>query len=832
MNLDELKLQIEKDKAKTTSSYRRYPVRFLFMELNNNTQSEILDLVKSNNGELLELSDFIMKKDDGWLTKSRFIQVIKNEVSKTKDTFVVGFSEMIRFYSRKEIESTVLSLFDIENNNIMDPECSSRRIYFICFSMMDNVYKVLQNSFSRKDLIDPFLNADYELSGEYRQICFVSDEYADNIKKNKITTSVEWIGLWRHSEIIDFSYPIWCCSASLYEWHKKASPDNAFQIDSISNTKSYLGKVLGYEIDFIYQKAEDDFWKKLLEEFERVKGNNSLKQVIGSSLGVNIDYTYYLAGKYITTEDAYEKWLIKNYVTSYMSDSFFARVLNHLSAYTNNELLMTVWLQGYKISNAAMLKERLEIIKELNKYADAFIPEKEIKNEIVEGMANELSVSFSLLEKQDDIALIELSKQSGQPLDGMKSRLMAYYSGVFKPAYTGISTTEKEFLINLFANDVITDKDEIRLMYPALYAYLFGSGDNLILGKDEYKIYLDSYRRSKIKSEDTPYLKNYYSSGCANADNLYSMYYGMEKQDNLVQKVLDDESNVYVIDGVGAEYIPLLIELIKINKYDIELCDMATAHLPSITEVNKAYLSKINIKKWIVEFDRDVIHGEFYKSTNNTRKALDVLSRIIKDIISESYGKRIIITSDHGATARAKWTETKKKYDFTNSDHEGRCSKLLTGENYENTVDYIVYEDEINSGNKYVISLNETSLLNRPKYEDHGGATMEELLVPVVVAVPQGKKPKTIYKVIDEKLNVSGLDKLVRFSIIPNTDDAVVVDGDGNKHSLENVGGIYQAELTSGKEQSISVLIEDNVFSFKTVNNAKKNMEGDDGFDD
>lgn len=65
MNLDELKLQIAEDKAKTTSSYRRYPVRFLFMELNNNTQSEILDLVKSNNGELLELSDFIMKKDDG-----------------------------------------------------------------------------------------------------------------------------------------------------------------------------------------------------------------------------------------------------------------------------------------------------------------------------------------------------------------------------------------------------------------------------------------------------------------------------------------------------------------------------------------------------------------------------------------------------------------------------------------------------------------------------------------------------------------------------------------------------------------------------------------------
>ena len=100
MDLGDIKQRIVEDKAKTTSSFRRYPVRFLFMELNSNTQNDIMDLVKSGNGELLELSDYIMKKDDGWLTKSRFIQVIKEHVSKEKDTYVLGFSEMIRFYSR------------------------------------------------------------------------------------------------------------------------------------------------------------------------------------------------------------------------------------------------------------------------------------------------------------------------------------------------------------------------------------------------------------------------------------------------------------------------------------------------------------------------------------------------------------------------------------------------------------------------------------------------------------------------------------------------------------------------------------------------------------
>ncbi len=128
MDLGLIKQLIAEDKSKTTISYRRYPVRFLFMELNKNTQDEILDLVKNANGELLELSDFIMKKDDGWLTKSRFMQVINSNVSSDKDTFVLGFSEMIRFYSRKEIESTVLSLFDIENTDIMESVSSGRRI--------------------------------------------------------------------------------------------------------------------------------------------------------------------------------------------------------------------------------------------------------------------------------------------------------------------------------------------------------------------------------------------------------------------------------------------------------------------------------------------------------------------------------------------------------------------------------------------------------------------------------------------------------------------------------------------------------------------------------
>lgn len=831
MDVGVIKQKIIEDKAKKTSSYRRYPVRFLFMEMNNNTQNEIEDLVKSSNGELLELSDYIMKKDDGWMTKSRFIQIIRSHTSSSKDTYVVGFSELIRFFSCKEIESTVLSLFDIENSTTMAPECAQRRIYLICFSMMDNVYKVLRNCFVRKDLIDPFINTDYELSGERREICFVSNEYAANIKKNKITTSVEWIGLWRHSRLIDFSIPIWCCSDSLYEWYGKASPDNAFQKDIVKNAKDYLKKAYGLDIDIPYDKTDSANWDRLSKEYAEHAMGKNMQEFVAYSLNIDVKSASALAGKLLTTDDAYNIWLIRCFVTGYMPNSFLAKVIKLLKSNSKKEFLITIWQEGYWINESSQLEERIEIIKELNKYAGAIPPEKEIQAVIFDGVAKELSLEISLESSQNGIHLVELCEMSGREFKDLQNRLRSYYFKVFKPAFTGLSNAEKEFVINLYSNDVL-DKNEIKTVYSSLYAYLYGQAENHILNKDEWKDYLQAYRESKISNKDNLYLQQYYKSERSNSTSLYNMYYAIPRQETVVESYVVD-SDIYVLDGVGAEYLPLLVELLKRNGYDTEFCDYAACHLPSITDVNREYLSNIPYVEWFLDFDRNVIHGEFYKTSVNLRKAFDILEKKIKEITMDSAGKRIVITADHGATARARWTDTKKKYDFSSSDHEGRCCKISSRDEYTDTVDYIIYEDEIKPGMPYVISLNEQSLYNRPRYEDHGGATVEEILVPVIVAMPHDNASSISYKVLDDKLDVSGLDKIVSFVIVPDPEEeAYVIEADQTKHILKKSGSIYSAELQSGKEQDIMVVVAGKECSFRTKSRAKKNMKGDDGFDD
>lgn len=831
MDVEAIKQRIIEDKGKSTISYRRYPVRFLFMEMNNNTQEEIQELVKSGNGELLDLSDYLMKKDDGWMTKTKFINVVKQNAAKNKDTYVLGFSELIRFYSRKDIESTVLSLFDIENSNISGGECAQRRIIFICFSMMDNIYRVLQNCFARKDLLDPFLNSDYELMGKNRKVCFVSHEFVGHITKNKITSSEEWLGLWRSSEVLDFNFPIWCCSESLYEWHQKASPDNAFQIDVVYNAKDYLEKACNLSIDFMYEDSEAVYWNQLCTEYTKVSSESGLSDLATTMLGIDIKSISALAAKWLTTDSQFDKWFVRCYVAAYYPTSFLAAVFKTLKSNTKKDFLISIWQKGYWLSDSAQLEERINIIRELNKYAGSITPEKEIQNTILEGITKELCITVSLDSNTSDLRLVELSVKTGQTLDDIKNRLWAYYIRVFKPAFTGLSNTEKEFVINFYTNGIL-DKEEIQSVYPSFYSYLFGNGEMEIDGKEEWKYYLQAYRESKVSDTDNPYIHQYYSTGCANASNLYGMYYELQRQETLVAPYASD-ADIYVLDGVGAEYIPLIVDLIALNGYETEYCDYASCHLPSITDVNKDYMSSIDYKEWFLDFDQNVIHGDYYKTAVNLRKAFDILESKIREIVQEAAGKKIIITADHGATARAKWTDTKKKYNFENADHEGRCCKIPTKDGCEDTVDYIVYEDEGKPGNPFVIALNETSLYNRPKYENHGGATIEEMLVPVIVAVPQSGQKKVTYKVIDDKLEVSGLDKMVRFAIIPKPEtETFVREADGTKRSLILDGDMYIAELSSGKEQDITVIVANKEYKFHVVNRAKKNMEGDDGFDD
>ena len=128
--------------------------------------------------------------------------------------------------------------------------------------------------------------------------------------------------------------------------------------------------------------------------------------------------------------------------------------------------------------------------------------------------------------------------------------------------------------------------------------------------------------------------------------------------------------------------------------------------------------------------------------------------------------------------------------------------------------------------------MNQQSLCDNSQYAVHGGATLEEVLVPVIIA-KKGKVTAKTFRVKAINLKVSGLQREVEFKIIPapTEQDVRLTAKDGTDTVLvyKEETSTWFGKLKRGIEQDIEVSVAEQKFEFKTVPQTK--ME-DDLFDD
>ena len=146
--------KISEDKRKN-NIYNRYPIRFVFTPLTDNTENDILMLQSELNKciyssfqkkfTIVNLYN-LLAFDDAWITKTQLINYVKNLLLTEDDYIILGFSELIRFYSREDLEAIIISFMtDIESTNE-----KNKRIYFMCFSLFDPISLELKTN-NRKD---------------------------------------------------------------------------------------------------------------------------------------------------------------------------------------------------------------------------------------------------------------------------------------------------------------------------------------------------------------------------------------------------------------------------------------------------------------------------------------------------------------------------------------------------------------------------------------------------------------------------------------------------------------------------------------------------------
>jgi hypothetical protein len=298
---------------------------------------------------------------------------------------------------------------------------------------------------------------------------------------------------------------------------------------------------------------------------------------------------------------------------------------------------------------------------------------------------------------------------------------------------TDNTNTEREEIIAWVSQNGYIS--EIASIYPALAAYLkkhhFNCGELSELLTD----YFEAYKRQKLSNVlEADFLKQ------VDALALTPKYKRLPTRDSILDE--KDKANTYLfwLDALGAEYLSYISYLANSRCLSLNV-RVARSELPSITTINNGfyYQSDNWKKKNKVELLDDIKHKpdggynfEDNKLPIHLARELEVIATVINDAATElalRHYSRVLIVSDHGASRLAVLRRKEEKYDTDEDskikgEHSGRCCKAFP--DYD--LPFAIEE------NGYLVLADYGRFRgSRPaNVEVHGGATLEEVVVPII----------------------------------------------------------------------------------------------------
>lgn len=339
--------------------------------------------------------------------------------------------------------------------------------------------------------------------------------------------------------------------------------------------------------------------------------------------------------------------------------------------------------------------------------------------------------------------------------------------------------------------------DDLSAIYPALAQYL--SEYIFDCGKlsDKLTQYFKQYRYLKLENRITPEFMDLVDQ---NASEL--PYTRLESRDSAILRIPDDKDSFLLwIDALGVEYLPYILNLAKENGLSIKT-DITYVSLPSITSINRGFYDKWNASRKRKESRLDEIkhkaEGGYYyqpgQAPVHLASELKIIEEAMEFVTTElalhKY-KRVVIASDHGASRLAVIHHQEEKYETdTKGEHSGRCCKDFS----DASLPHAIRE------NGYLILTNYGRFKNSraANVEVHGGATLEEVVVPVITLA---LKKQSSLKI---KLLYEDLIYCDRFL---GTEISIYISDIENKKSVGIVieGKRYQAQTDDGDHYKVVI---------------------------
>lgn len=669
------------------------------------------------------------------------------------DYIICPFSEMSRFYREEEFDAMVRTIKGISPT--YDGQDERVRIYIPIIGMQGKMAEFMKDN----QTYVWELKSSKE-SGVYNLILLPGSTYnISGLKSYTVVRSLlEWLQLWKEGAKV--KEDIICTSKTIFANAFYAQPDNAFRYNECKNAFEFL--TLGLKLDFgqiSISERDLDKWEHLASiiDVENFSFKDFVKERFDAfSLSSSVDFIK----TWFDCETDFDRWLLALYFRIINNDrGYICSVLNVCEDLNTSEFFSNVAIHIFDCIGADdWVQERRNALKEAQKYG------------------------------------VQLTYTAEQKL---YAKLKAMMSGTPEHRYraiqllTSLTASEKCLAIEMLSEGLLTRK-ALQSIYPPLFHYLQPLGLQLPLESQWLNGYINTYKEAKI-GENTTQIGNL----LAQLNSSTTSFQNWLDNFKTVKTVLYNRSDIdviYWIDGLGIDWIPFISYVICKHQYEkvyLNEIHIARAQLPTTTSINKAKLEEIipndQLKK-IGDLDY-LAHGYNKGYPNYIIDELQIVEEAISHVLSQYNGKKIAFVSDHGMTFLAQYYPGLNLAGIE-SHHDGRVAKRTT--------------DQIVSDNKYVIledgktlcSLTHASLTTKtPKgHGAHGGATPEEVLVPIIIVSSQPNSCE--YTIHLCNTNISAIDPVIKFEIRGlNTVDVPTIIYNSSSYILTKAqGDIYVSE--------------------------------------
>ena len=587
-----------------------------------------------------------------------------------KTTCVAPLSEYLRI-NPELAQSTILKILsaDYKNN-----ENGGMRIYFLMYRMKDILRNIPNDDPRRQDTL-LYLNTSDEV--DY-SLTIVQDDLKVSLHGNEIFGFKKYLQYWEQNP----NKPLILHTKNAIYFEGNNFFDNVLVIAS-----SY--DLLRYKYNFpskiLASFGEKDQWKKFAQ---LVSDEGSVDAAFKSAFRTNkfaIDI-FEKWGKF----SSFERWLLWIWIKMQNADSYIFDCANS--------------------SNSS----------------------EEFQGEIFTGITKYLPTSKFDKAYNERKKILRLIGESAIP-PIFWSTLDSLYEIDALRCLTDLNVAERTAIFDLTKRIGYDYRKEcykvLRTVYPDLASYLECDTQNPAKLSKEHAEYFSEYKWLKVTNSLTDgFIAKVKKYAEAKGESVYQL----KPRNYIINELYDDETAILFVDGMGVEYIDYLSAMfadLPQSEYNTVFLS-GYCNLPSVTDANKDFLTNRNALQPICSLD-ELKHSNANYPISIT-KEFDELKKV-REIVLNSFNnsiKKIIITSDHGTSRLAvlvrnsQYDEKYKAGDIPIYRYGRYCvgtdmeEQLPTAINYDGKLIFADYSRFEQKG--------------APSNEIHGGASLEEWLVPII----------------------------------------------------------------------------------------------------